>query len=104
MNEPKYTLDKNSGEEVSKMKINNFGVNSINPYNQTNRQFNAVKKEQSFADKLEISSAAKEMQGVTNYSTERAERVQKLKEEITSGEYKVNARQVAEDMLKYYRF
>ncbi len=44
------------------------------------------------------------MQGVTTYSTERAERVQQLKADIDSGEYKVNARKVAEDMLKYYRF
>ncbi|WP_332651798.1 flagellar biosynthesis anti-sigma factor FlgM [Lysinibacillus sp. 54212] len=86
------------------MKINTFGVNSINPYNQSNRQINDVKKGQSFADKLEISITAKEMQGTKNYNTERAERVEKLKEEIASGEYKVDARKVAEDMLKYYRF
>lgn len=86
------------------MKINNVGVNSINPYNQQNRNVGSVKKNPSFADKLEISLAAKGMQVASNYDTERAERVQKLKEEITSGEYKVDARKVAEDMLKYYRF
>ena len=44
------------------------------------------------------------MQGVSTYSTERANHVQQLKKDIASGEYKVDARKVAEDMLKYYRF
>ena len=86
------------------MKINPIKMNAINTYSVQQRTTKSVERSQSFADKIEISSAAKEMQGTSSYSTERADRVQKLKADIQSGEYQVNARKVAEDMLKYYRF
>jgi len=86
------------------MKITSYGVNAVNAYKNQVRNVKSNDNKASFADKIEISKAAQEMQGVTTYSTERAERVQQLKADIDSGEYKVNARKVAEDMLKYYRF
>ena len=86
------------------MKINNIGLSNINPYTQTNRAAQVQKPGQSFADKLEISSAAKVMKVATEFTDARAERVQKLKAQIQSGEYQVDAKKVAEDMLKYYRF
>lgn len=67
------------------------------------RNVNTVKAKNAFADRIEISDAAKEMQVVSDYSQERAEKIQKLKKEIQSGQYKVDAQKVAEDMLKYYR-
>lgn len=85
------------------MKINNFGVRAINTYANQTRAVQETKKGATFADKLEISSAAKEMQGVSTYATERAARVQQLKADIQSGDYKVDANQVARDMLNYYR-
>lgn len=85
------------------MKINSFGVHAINSYNNQARPVKETKSTASFADKIEISSAAKEMQGTTTYASDRADRVQKLKADIQSGDYKVDARKVAEDMLKYYR-
>ena len=93
-----------TGEEELTVKINGIGLNNVNPYNQTKRPQQTNKAGQSFADKLEISSAAKEMKVASEYTEARAERVQQLKAEIESGEYKVNARKVAEDMLKYYRY
>ncbi|MGE7950579.1 flagellar biosynthesis anti-sigma factor FlgM [Lysinibacillus xylanilyticus] len=86
------------------MKITSYGVNAVNAYKNQVRNVKSGTNKTSFADKIEISKAAQEMQGVSTYSAERAERVQQLKEGIASGEYKVNARKVAEDMLKYYRF
>ena len=86
------------------MKINGIGLNNVNPYNQTKRPLQTDKTGQTFVDKLEISSAAKDMKVASEYTDARAERVQQLKEKIESGEYKVNARKVAEDMLKYYRY
>lgn len=86
------------------MKITNYGVNAVNAYKNQVRNVKSANNKSSFADKIEISKAAQNMQGVTTYSTERAERVQKLKADINSGEYKVDSRKVAEDMLKYYRF
>lgn len=86
------------------MKINNYGINPLNAYNNAKRQKPVENGSKSFADRIEISSKAKEMNAVSQYEAERAAKVKKLKEDIQSGEYKVNARQVAEDMLKYYKF
>ncbi|EON70426.1 flagellar biosynthesis anti-sigma factor FlgM [Lysinibacillus sphaericus] len=86
------------------MKITSYGVNAVNAYKNQVRNVKSGDNKASFADKIEISKTAQEMQGVSTYSAERAERVQQLKADIASGDYKVNARQVAEDMLKYYRF
>ncbi|KGR90080.1 flagellar biosynthesis anti-sigma factor FlgM [Ureibacillus massiliensis 4400831 = CIP 108448 = CCUG 49529] len=86
------------------MKITSIGVNNVNPYNKQQQKLKSVSGHSPFADKIEISTAAKEMQGSSTYSAERAEKVEKLKAEIESGEYKVDARKVAADMLKYYRY
>lgn len=86
------------------MKINNFGINPLNAYNNVKRQKQVQNSAKSFADQIEISSQAKRMNVATQYETERAAKVSKLKEDIQSGAYKVDARQVAADMLKYYKF
>lgn len=86
------------------MKINNFGIHPLNAYNNAKHQKQVQNQTKSFADQIEISSKAKEMTVASQYEAERAAKVKKLKEDIQSGEYKVNARQVAEDMLKYYKF
>lgn len=85
------------------MKITSYGVNNVNPYKKQQQKLNSISGKSPFADKIEISSAAKEMQVSSTVNTERAERVEKLKAQIDSGEYKVNARKVAEDLLNYYR-
>ncbi|MFE3576831.1 flagellar biosynthesis anti-sigma factor FlgM [Lysinibacillus sp. NPDC059133] len=86
------------------MKITSYGINAVNAYKNQVRNAQSSTNKASFADKIEISKTAQEMQGISTYSTERTERVKQLKEDIASGEYKVDARKVAEDMLKYYRF
>ena len=85
------------------MKINSIGVHAINSYTNQARPAKEAKLGATFADKNEISSKALEMQGASTYATDRAERVQKLKADIQSGDYKVDANQVARDMLNYYR-
>ena len=89
--------------EVFKMKINPINVQAINTYNKQARPVKNAETPKTFADHIEISSKAKEMQANNTYATERAERVKKIKEDIDSGNYKVDAKQVAEDMLKFYR-
>lgn len=86
------------------MKINNYGIQALNPYNNTKLTKATTTQGSSFADKLEISTAAKEMNVASSIELDRAAKVSKLKEEIQSGEYKVDARKVAEDMLKYYKY
>ena len=85
------------------MKINNIGLRAIQTYNQAQPIKKAQKTNETFADKIEISSQAKEMQVSSTYETERAAKVSQLKEDIDAGNYKVNARKVAQDMLNYYR-
>lgn len=86
------------------MKITSFGVNSVNPYNKQQKNLKAAEsKSVAATDKIEISSAAKEMSASSTYSTERAQKIQQLKEQIHSGNYQVDSRKVAEDMLNYYR-
>ncbi|KGR80619.1 flagellar biosynthesis anti-sigma factor FlgM [Ureibacillus manganicus] len=85
------------------MKITSYGVNNINPYNKQQQKIKSASANTPFADKIEISSAAKEMQVNSTVNTERAEKVSAIKQQIESGEYKVDARKVAEDLLKYYR-
>jgi negative regulator of flagellin synthesis FlgM len=86
------------------MKIFNYGVQGVNPYTNVKKQAPVQNAGQTFADKLEISSAAQEMKVTSEYSSQRAEKVQQLKADIQSGNYKVDAKQVAADMLKYYKF
>ena len=86
------------------MKINPIGLQAIQSYKNQTRVAKSEQNTKTFADQIEISSKAKEMQSTTStYATERAERLKQLKEDIDSGNYKVDAKKVAEDMLKYYR-
>lgn len=85
------------------MKINPINLQAINSYNQQARPVKNTTTPKTFKDQIEISSKAKEMQATSTYANERAERMKKIKEEIDSGTYKVDAKQVAQDMLKYYR-
>ncbi|MEK4244722.1 flagellar biosynthesis anti-sigma factor FlgM [Psychrobacillus sp. FSL K6-2684] len=86
------------------MKITNLGVNQINPYKrnqmQTENTQNALK---ATADQLEISSAAKSMQTKSPIEVEQAERVAAIKADIEAGTYKVDAKQLATNILKYYQ-
>lgn len=85
------------------VKITSIGVNGINPYNKQQVNIKPKETKLNVTDKIEISTTAKELSTSLNYSTDRAQKVQKLKEEIQSGEYKVNTHKVAEDLLNYYR-
>ncbi|WP_397537239.1 flagellar biosynthesis anti-sigma factor FlgM [Rummeliibacillus pycnus] len=86
------------------MKIYNYGVNKVNPYQNQSLKTEQVKKNTlNVTDQLEISSAAKDLQGIKSFADERAERVQQLKEQVQSGNYKVDAQKLASDILKYHR-
>lgn len=85
------------------MKINNVGVNAVNPYKLQAQKLDATQQtKKQGADQLQISSVAKELQS-SSFATERAERIQQLKVDIESGNYKVDAKQVAGDLLAFYR-
>ncbi|MGB3103350.1 MAG: flagellar biosynthesis anti-sigma factor FlgM [Psychrobacillus psychrotolerans] len=86
------------------MKINNVGLNQINPYQRNQQQAEkAFQTTKTAADQLEISSAAKSMQTKSSVEVEQAERVAAIKADIDAGTYKVDAKKLASNILDYYR-
>ncbi len=86
------------------MKIQNYGVNKVNPYQNQSLKTEKLKKSTvNMTDQIEISSAAKDLQGIKSYSTDRAERIGQIKEQVEAGNYKVDANKLASDLLHYYR-
>jgi len=86
------------------LKIQNYGVNKVNPYQNQSLKTEKLKKSTvNMTDQIEISSAAKDLQGIKSYSTDRAERIGQIKEQVEAGNYKVDANKLASDLLHYYR-
>lgn len=85
------------------MKINPINTNSVNPYTKQIRNMNAPKTKSTNMDKIEISDAAKELHIASDYKKERAEKIQRIKQQIQSGQYQVDAHKLAEDLLRFYR-
>ncbi len=84
------------------MKINNIGPLSVNPYKKQLDKVQGNEKAATRTDKVEISTAAKEMQVTSKVTTERIEKVEALKQQVEAGTYKVNADSVAKSVLQYY--
>jgi len=86
------------------MKITNVGLSQVNPYKRNQQQVEKTQQTtKTAADQLEISSAAKSMQTKSPVEVEQAERVAAIKAEIDAGTYKVDAKQLASNILNYYR-
>lgn len=86
------------------MKINDIGrINAVNAYQKTNRVKSTNKTEQK-RDDLQISKAAQEMLKVQKVdvlnAADRAEKVKSIKAQIENGTYNVDAKDIAEKMLK----
>ncbi len=85
------------------MKIN--GYNPIQPYQKhVNKvqQDNQAKTDVKKQDQVEISSEAKNMQSAPRIELERSDKVNELKQQVSSGTYKVNPEDVAKKMLAYW--
>lgn len=84
------------------MKINPFGTSGINPYKKQIGKIDQANKAGAAngTDKVEISSAAKELQQV-NLSA-RTEKVEALKKQVQSGNYEINAQEVAKSIVNFY--
>ncbi|GLB60195.1 flagellar biosynthesis anti-sigma factor FlgM [Cytobacillus sp. NCCP-133] len=83
------------------MKINNIGRTNMNPYN---KQMDKMEKAQNVTkrDKIEISSEALNLQKGNPLEMERQQKVEKLKEEVQSGKYEINAKEVAKKMYEFW--
>lgn len=86
------------------MKINNVGVTGVNPYNtQINKVGNVKDNKVNPSDKVEISSAAKEMQQLSPIPAARQAKVDELKIQVENGTYKINAEATAKGLIDFYR-
>lgn len=85
------------------MKINHIGLSNINPYNRNTNISNKENQNQNkTTDKIEISTAAKEMQQTSKIVTERQEKVAGLKMQIDNGSYKVDPKEIAKSVYQFY--
>jgi negative regulator of flagellin synthesis FlgM len=85
------------------MKINPLNNSRINPYQRNADKVNQLKNSQKPLDKVEISSQAKDMQEISKISKERQARVEELKVQVENGTYKVDSKEIAKNMLKFYK-
>jgi negative regulator of flagellin synthesis FlgM len=86
------------------MKINPLGSQGINPYKrQMNKLDQASKTTGKAADKVEISSAAKEMQQESQITNDRDAKVNELKIQVENGTYNVDPKAVAKSILDFYK-
>ncbi|WP_432354579.1 flagellar biosynthesis anti-sigma factor FlgM [Sporosarcina sp. A2] len=86
------------------MKITNNNVQPVNPYKANQVKSEKVKHENSVqTDRLEISNEAKKLSEPSPITTQRNEKVSALKAQIQAGTYKVDAEQLASDLIGYYQ-
>ena len=85
------------------MKINNVGVTGINPYLKTNKAASVKETKASASDKVEISSAAKEMQQISPIPAARQAKVDELKIQVENGTYQLNAKETAKGLVDFFR-
>ena len=86
------------------MKINPLGSQGVNPYKrQMNKLDQANKTTSKAADKVEISSAAKELQQESQITNERDAKINELKIQVENGTYKVDPKAVAKSIINFYK-
>lgn len=85
------------------MKINQYGTQSVNPYQKITKS-KPYKKRPQPKDKVEISSHAKELQNASDAVTKtRQEKIAQLKADIESGTYKIDSNSIAENIVNFYK-
>ncbi|XXM72047.1 flagellar biosynthesis anti-sigma factor FlgM [Lysinibacillus sphaericus] len=86
------------------MKINNIGNQNVNPYQRNINKLNAAEKTgKSASDKIEISSAAKEMQEASKLVKDRQAKVEALKDQVQSGNYTIDPKAIAKGLKNFYQ-
>ncbi|MBO2944850.1 flagellar biosynthesis anti-sigma factor FlgM [Paenibacillus sp. F411] len=90
------------------MKINESGrVNNIQSYqrNIESRDMHSIEKKKSRKDELSISSEALELSAQIHKVQDpaRADKIQKLKDAVSSGTYEVPADRLAEKLAPYFK-
>lgn len=89
-------------KEVSHMKIQGPNHANMNPYKKQIQKQDEMKQAGSNQDKVEISSQAKQMQETTKAEATRQQHVESIKQQVASGEYEVDAKQTAKQMVNFW--
>lgn len=87
------------------MKVNQYHVHPINPYKAHAAKLDRQKQNPSVSvqkDQIEISKEAKQLSAMASPKTERAQRIQQLKNEVESGTYEIDAEKIAASLIRYY--
>lgn len=84
------------------MKINPYQSIQNNPYRKQVEKQMASSEVQKKTDHIQISKAALELQQSTKIDAARQEKVNQLKEQIKSGNYKVDAQAIGNKMYDYW--
>lgn len=85
------------------MKINNHHVQQVNPYRANQTKAEQVKKQEAVpSDSLQISKEAKKLSEPSPIAAQRSDKVSALKAQIQAGTYKVDAEQLASDLIGYF--
>lgn len=86
------------------MKITNNNIQPVNPYRANQVKNEQTKNETAIQkDRLEISNEAKQLSEPSPITAQRNEKVSALKAQIQAGTYKVDAEQLASDLIGYYQ-
>ncbi|GEN35046.1 flagellar biosynthesis anti-sigma factor FlgM [Aneurinibacillus danicus] len=75
-------------------------IQPINPYRQQEMKQEEARAKGKGRDQLEISTEALELQKSQDTAAERAERIAELKEQVQNGTYHVDAKVIAEALLR----
>lgn len=80
------------------------GTNPIlNAYKQQQLQKQVSKHAPEHKDKIDISQTAKSMQKNHQYEVDRANDVQRIKDQVQSGEYQVDHQKLADKMIQFWK-
>ncbi|MBA2942412.1 flagellar biosynthesis anti-sigma factor FlgM [Paenibacillus sp. CGMCC 1.16610] len=88
------------------MKINETGrISGTNPYRKNEMRTNSIGGKQRQTDQVQISEEAKELLDAQQSSeaSMKSEKIQLLKQHVSSGTYHVDAKKIAEKLLPYLK-
>mgnify|MGYP003447841177 FL=1 len=84
------------------MKINHLNEYGVNPYQKAVNKADTSMKPSQLADKVEISSKAKELQQLSSVEVERQAKIDEIKKQVENGTYQVNVNETAKGVLDFY--
>ncbi|AGT33473.1 hypothetical protein M493_16295 [Geobacillus genomosp. 3] len=85
------------------MRIDHWFSLGVHPYRQSSGIAPGKTGQTGRRDRVEISEAAKELQQRPTWAAEREEKVRRLKAQLDSGTYEIDARAIAEKLYQFYK-